>query len=144
MDNSENPGRGRQFEAIVAVWLHKQGIQVRPDFTIDVGANEERKPHRFDLGSADPPVLVECKCHTWTSGGNAPSAKLTVWNEAMHYFACSPELYRKMLVVSLDLRREQSLGEHYVKRYGHLIPRGVEIWEYDGSRFNAVQLYPRP
>lgn len=44
-----------------------------------------KKKHSFDLGCKDKKI-VECKSHKWTSGGNIPSAKLNVWNEAMYYF----------------------------------------------------------
>ena len=94
--------------------------------------------HKFDLGSESPPVLVECKAHTWTSGGNSPSAKLTVWNEAMHYFQCAPKGYRKILFVLRDERNAETLAEHYLRRYGHLVPDDVEVWEYNMSTGDAL------
>ncbi|WP_201087274.1 hypothetical protein [Serratia plymuthica] len=54
-----------------------------------------KKSHRFDLGCAEQKILVECKSHRWTIGNNIPSAKLTVWNEAMFYFYSAPAEYRK-------------------------------------------------
>jgi hypothetical protein len=87
--------------------------------------------HRFDLGSENPPVLVECKSHTWTQGGNMPSAKMTVWNEAMYYFHVAPAIYRKIFFVLKHSRREQSLASYYLKTHGHLVPEGVELWEFD-------------
>ena len=60
-----------------------------------------------------------------------PSAKLTVWNEAMYYFAVAPTQYRKILFVLKSIRGSESLAQHYIKRYEHLIPPGVELWEYD-------------
>lgn len=47
-------------------------------------------------------IVIECKSHTWTSGDNVPSAKLTVWNEAMYYFSLTPSEFRKVLVVKRD------------------------------------------
>ena len=90
-------------------------------------------PARF-LGSGDPPVLVECKSHTWTGGGNVPGAKLTSWNEAMLYFLVAPDCYRKVLFVLRDFseRRNETLAEYYVRTYAHVIPDDVEVLEYDG------------
>ena len=70
-----------------------------------------------------------CLLSTWTGGGNAPSAKLSVWNEAMLYFMVAPPHYRKILVALDDRRGLELLAAHYVKRFAHLVPTGVEIWE---------------
>jgi len=43
----------------------------------------------------------------------------------------APSHYRKMLVMLRHLRGEVSLAAHYVRNQGHLIPEGVEVWEYD-------------
>ena len=72
-------------------------------------------------GSESPPVLVECESHTWTQGGNMPSAKMTVWNEAMYYFHVAPPSYRKILFVLKHFRKEQSLAAYYLKEHGHLV-----------------------
>ena len=61
------------------------------------------------------------------------SAKITVWNEAMYYFAIAPPSYRKIFFVLRDVRAKtgESLAEYYVRTYRHLIPSDVEVWEYD-------------
>ena len=61
-----------------------------------------------------------------------PSAKLTVWNEAMFYFHLAPTHYRKMFFVLLHKheKRKESLAEYYLRLYAHLIPKDVEIWEF--------------
>ena len=71
------------------------------------------------------PVLVECKSHTWTQSGKVPSAKMTVWNEAMYLFLLAPKRFRKVLFVLRDFNegRGESLAEYYVRNYSHLIPR---------------------
>jgi hypothetical protein len=107
---------------------------------VPVGVGEAKKPHRFDLGSENPPVLVECKSHTWTQGGNMPSAKMTVWNEAIYYFQVAPDPYRKIFFVLKHTRREQSLAAYYLKTHGHLVPAGVERWEYDLESSTAERL----
>jgi hypothetical protein len=131
MANADNPRTGAEFERLVQAFFAGQGLSLVPKLGVPVGIGTAKKVHRFDLGSETPPVLVECKCHVWTEGGNAPSAKLTVWNEAMLYFACAPEKYRKIMVVQRSLRGLESLAEHYLKRYRHLVPTRVEIWEFD-------------
>ena len=124
---------GRDFESAAMQVLATKGIHVRANFVVSVGAAETRKQHCFDLGSEAPPVLVECKSHRWTSGSNVPSAKLTVWNEAMYYFHCAPSAYRKILFVLRDIwsSNGESLAEYYIRTYSHLIPTGIEIWEFD-------------
>src|SRR4051812_168812 len=113
---------GSDFEAIAATFFSKQGIHLKKGFSALVGAGAASKHRRFDLGSDDPPILVECKSHRWTQGNNVPSAKMTVWNEAMYYFFIAPKQYRKILFVLKDTRREISLASYYMKNFGHLIP----------------------
>lgn len=130
---------GREFEAIAERILRDAGIAVSPNFPVDVGVAMAKKPHKFDLGADSPPVLVECKSHRWTSGGNVPSAKITVWNEAMYYFSCAPSSYRKIFFVLRDERAKtgETLVSYYLRTYGHLIPGDIEIWEYDASKDEA-------
>ena len=99
-----------------------------------------KKAHRFDLGNEC--VLVECKTHKWTKGDNVPSAKMTVWNEAMYYFALAPKNYKKIFFVLRDFseKRGCTLAEYYIATYSHLIPEDVEIWEYDQKRDEAKML----
>ena len=143
MANSDNPKKGALFEAAVCRFLAEQGIRVRKNFPVDIGVDSLKRPHKFDLGSDSPKLVVECKSHSWTEGGNAPSAKLAVWNEAMYYFSLVPDDYRKMLFVLLsrfDPERE-TLLTYYVRRFGHLIPFGLEIWEFDGDSQTAKCFY---
>ena len=124
---------GSEFEQLAIKALAEEGIQVEKGFSIDLGVSDIKKPHKFDLGSAAPPLLVECKSHRWTASGNVPSAKMTVWNEAMYYFACVSEEFRRILFVLHDIRptSSETLAQYYIRTYRHLIPPGVEIWEYD-------------
>jgi hypothetical protein len=91
---TSNTHAGNDFEGAARDFFGKQGIVLTKNFSVLVGISEAKKPHRFDLGSESPPVLVECKSHTWTQGGNMPNAK-TVWNEAMYYFHVAPDAYQK-------------------------------------------------
>jgi len=140
--NSDNPKTGAEFERTAQRVLSAHGLMLSHDFTVRVAAGSHAGQHKFDLGSHCPPVLVECKAHTWTSGGNSPSAKLTVWNEAMHYFQCAPAGYRKIFFVLHDDRRGESLAAHYLKRYAHLVPDDVEIWEYRPAVGDAIVIHP--
>ena len=107
---------------------------------LGVSSKTSKKERKFDLGSANPPLLVECKSHRWTSGGNVPSAKITVWHEAMYYFSLAPKEFRKVLFVLRDFsdKRGETLAEYYIRNHGHLIPDDVEILEYDGKMANSL------
>lgn len=125
---------GRAFETEAQRYFQgERGISLRKDYPVKVGApGRDKKEKKFDLGSDDPPVLVECKSHRWTTGGNVPSAKMTVWNEAMYYFSLAPARYERILFVLRDYSEKhgESLAEYYRRTHGHLIPDGVEILEY--------------
>ena len=90
-------------------------------------------------------MLVECKDRKWLKGGKRPSATISAFNEAMLLFYLAPKGYRKILFLRRDYSPEnkESLAEYYVKSDGHLIPNGVEVWEYDDSKSLAAQVYPK-
>ncbi|MCG7333698.1 hypothetical protein MHZ95_00235 [Sporosarcina sp. ACRSM] len=127
---------GRDFEVIAYAHFIDLGYDIIKDVGLSVG-HERKKNHRFDLGTplnAEEKIIIECKSHRWTRpSDNVPSAKLTVWNETMNYFHLAPEGYRKILFVLRDfsVKRNETLGEYYIRTYGHLIPKDVEIMEYD-------------
>lgn len=60
-----------------------------------------------------------------------PSAKMTVWNEAMYYFHIAPRRFRKIMFVLKHHKADLSLASYYLRTYGHLIPDDVELWEFD-------------
>lgn len=130
-----NAHAGREFEADAHEYFYRvEGLQLAPSLSIDLGvAGVKRKAHRFDLGSHQPAILVECKSHNWTVTGNMPSAKVTVWNEAMYYFHLAPATFRKILFVLESRHPQQSktLAEYYTHINGHLIPNDVSIFEYN-------------
>ncbi|MDA0994933.1 MAG: hypothetical protein O3A13_15040 [Proteobacteria bacterium] len=132
-DAISNAHVGREFERRAIEAFADAGISLRSDFSVKVGVSDLKKTHKFDLGSEEPPVIVECKSHRWTKGSNVPSAKMTVWNEAMYYFSFAPSQYRKILFVLRDTRATtgETLSQYYIRTYSHLIPHRVEIWEYD-------------
>lgn len=125
---------GAAFEKVALEYFRKMGIVLTPKFSLSIGV-KEKKEHCFDLGSSSPPVLVECKSHRWTEGAKVPSAKMTVWNEAMLYFQLAPPSFRKILFVLHDKRPGggESLVSYYRRTYAHLIPEDVEFLEFDES-----------
>jgi hypothetical protein len=128
-----NAHAGREFEELALTYFAKQeGLRLVPSLVVPLG-HGHKKEHRFDLGSIDPAVLVECKSHNWTVTGNMPSAKITVWNEAMYYFHLAPAHFRKILFVveARHMRQRETLAEYYVRINGHLIPEGVSIVEFN-------------
>ena len=133
---------GSDFETAAQVWFVNEGVRLQRNYGVEVGLFK-KKGRKFDLGSSEPPVLVECKSHKWTSGGNAPSAKITVWNESMYYFLLAPPGFRKFLFVLRDVseKRGESLAEYYVRNHSHLIPNDVEILEYDVSNMTVAVSY---
>ena len=143
--SASNAYVGRDFEKAAQEYFGQQGITLRKGHGVQIGFSGKRE-HKFDLGVDEPPVLVECKAHTWTASDNIPSAKITVWNEAMLYFSLAPSDCRKILFVLWDWseKRGESLAQYYVRTHGHLIPDDVEIWEYDESTSSAVKLRPTP
>lgn len=141
--SASNTQVGNTFEGLVGQYFSQIGIPLASDFSLPVGVATIKKQHAFDLGSSQSKIIVECKSHTWTSGGNTPSAKMTTWNEAMYYFLAAPREYRKILVVLRDFspKRAQTLATYYIRTYNHMIPPGVEIWEYDMKTMSASRIY---
>ena len=129
---------GREFEIKAREFFAQQDIMLSPNFALAIGVNGKR-PHKFDLGDQHRKVIVECKSHKWTEGGNTPSAKMRGWNEAMYLFYAAPSEYRKVLFVLRDYShsKKQTLAEYYVRTNPHLIPPEVEIWEYDETTRTA-------
>ena len=134
---------GRDFEAEAKAFFARQGLRLTPAMAVQIGLTGQ-KVHNFDLGDAKTRVLVECKAHTWTEGGNVPSAKLTAWNQAMFFFHVAPADYRKILFVLRDFskKRNQTLAEYYVRTNSHLIPDDVEIWEFDEHQKRGKRIQP--
>lgn len=142
LGSKSNAHAGRDFEHAALDFFNSEGLPLKFDIKIPVGIASTKKPHSFDLGCLDKKVIVECKSHKWTSGGNVPSAKLTVWNEAMYYFFAAPKGYRKIMFVLRDFseKRGETLAEYYLRTYRHLIPNDVEFWEYDEASSTAAKI----
>ncbi|WP_345984408.1 hypothetical protein WCX49_07140 [Sulfurimonas sp. HSL-1656] len=142
IEAKSNTHAGKDFEIAAQVFFEEKGIPLYQNVKVPIGIRTTKKEHAFDLGSIEERTLVECKSHKWTRGGNVPSAKLTIWNEAMYYFLAAPDGYRKIMFVLRDYneKRDETLAEYYLKKYRHLIPVDVEFWEYDEATKKAKQL----
>lgn len=145
IDSISNSHAGAEFENAIAKYWERDLIDLERNFKLEIGQfGRNPKLRAFDLGSSNPKIVVECKSHRWTSGGNSPSAKLTVWNESMYYFSLVPKEYRKIFCVLYDVRslrgKVESLAQYYVRLYAHLIPSDVEVWEFESTGSNAKQL----
>ena len=68
---------------------------------------------------------------------------MAVLNEAMYYFVAAPADYRKVLFILKSVRNGETLGQHYLRRFEHLIPQDVEIWEYDPATETAILIRRR-
>jgi hypothetical protein len=143
-DSTSNAQVGRDFESKAKCLLEKELKYVlQLNFSVKIGINGKlKKPHRFDFGSEDEKVIIECKSHTWTESGNVPSAKMATWNQAMYFFLAAPKGLRKIMFVlrAYNQKRKESLAEYYIKTYSHLIPEDVEIWEYDEEGNSAHKM----
>ena len=63
---SSNSQVGKEFEQNIQRYLwDTQGLRLTFSFKLSLGLSRKRV-RRFDLGSDNPPVLVECKSFTWT------------------------------------------------------------------------------
>lgn len=132
---------GADFERVALEYFAKQNVALSRNFSVEIGLCK-KKAHCFDLGASKEKILVECKSHRWTTGAKVPSAKMTVWNEAMYYFHLAPADYRKYLFVLYHKRNEsgESLLSYYKRTYSHLIPEGVEFMEWDEDTGNIVKI----
>src|SRR3954469_12165199 len=97
--SKSNAHVGAAFEEVARAYFLEKRMILDRNHTLEVGISGKRKRHNFDLGSFECQTIVECKSHTWTEGDKVPSAKLTVWNEAMYYFHLAPANYKKILFV---------------------------------------------
>jgi hypothetical protein len=138
---------GDQLENFVKEWFENCGLSLKKSYPLKLGCSSkaEKITHNFDLGSEHHKVIVECKAHRWTRTGKMPSAKLSVWNEAMYYFYLAPKEYRKIFVVLNDKRTttEETLLEYFQRNKGHFIPDDVEVYEFDLSNNTFIGNTPQ-
>ena len=141
VDALSNAHVGAAFEEVALKLFIGTIPDLRRGFSITIGVYAQ-KEHSFDLGSATAKTIIECKSHTWTAGGNVPSAKLTTWDQAMLYFFLAPRSYRKIMFVKRDFspKKGESLCSYYLRTHPHLIPDEVEFWEADEDTGEAARV----
>src|SRR5260370_13568834 len=113
-----NAHAGREFEEAAQLFFAETGVALQPGFSVLLGGRE-KKSHKFDLGSETPPILVECKSYTWTSGGNSPSAKIRALNELLLLFSFAPAHYPKIPFVFKHLRGDVRFAAQLLQTQGH-------------------------
>ena len=131
MSNSDNPRIGKEFQQHVHRLLSSYfGNTFTLEYPIAIGNSP--KAHRFDIVSEDCKTVVECKCYTWTSTGNIPSAKMMGLNEAVFYMSYLPSETLKIIAIrkSIHPTKTETLAEYYNRINGHLLS-GIRILEID-------------
>jgi len=127
---NSNSQVGANFENIAYEYFtKKEDIILEKNYEIKLGL-EIKKKHKFDFGNEN--IIIECKSHIWTNGKNVPSAKMSVWNEAMFYFNLAPKKYKKIFFVLMDYsqKRCKTLLQYYIENYYQFIPKDVIFYEY--------------
>ena len=135
--NSENPRRGKEFQALAASILSEYwGVQFEMEVSFPIG--DPPKKHRFDLASQDRTYVGESKNYTWTVSGNMPSAKMAFVNEAVFYLSHLPSGINRFVVMPRDIRPKngEPLADYYHRTYRHLLG-GVQIVEIDVETYQV-------
>ena len=137
-----NAHAGRDFEKLCGTFFESLCLDLTAGFGVPIGYSA-KKIHKFDFGSKKPAVLMECRSNTWTEGGKSPSAKIRGINETMLHFHLASKRYRKMLVMLKHAHptRSITLAAYYISTQRHLIPNGVEIWEFDLDTLKGGRLH---
>ena len=143
-NSKSNASEGKKFELHVLDFFNtKHNLKLQENAKVDIGISTSvsKKLKAFDLGRPGE-IVVECKSHNWTEGKNAPSAKMSTWNEAMYLFSLVPKGHRKIFAVEKfhSQKRNQTLAQYYLQTHGHLIPDDVEIWEFETETNTALRL----
>ena len=131
----------QQFRAMVFDYFEHKGIGLKRGLTLNIGAASFKRPHVFDFGSETHRLIIECKSNSWAKDGTVPRSKLMTYNAIMYYFLLAPVDFRKLLALRRVVRTGQTLGQYYVLHYRHLIPYGVELWEFEQDTGLGFCLY---
>lgn len=142
-NSKSNAQVGKDFEKLVRNLLSEEFPSLEKNVSFEIGF-EQKKSHKFDLGSIEQKIIIECKSHTWTESNKVPSAKMTTWDQTLLYFSLAPNDLKKIFVVKKDMnsRTNESLCEYYLRTHNHLIPSGVEFRELDEESKILSITYP--
>lgn len=126
---SSNTQAGKDFENKIYTFLANHKLFLDKQKKVVIGINAKRE-HAFDFGNDS--ILVECKSQIWTESGNAPSAKIKNWSDAMFSFYLSPKRYKKLFFVEMSYNQKycKTLLEYFIEHYFYLIPSDVILIDY--------------
>ena len=129
--NSDNPKVGKEFEKVTQEWAELYfDCEFDREKPVEIGYPP--KPHKFDLVSKDESIVIECKCYTWTEGGNVPSAKLATLDEAILYMRNIARPAKKIIAMRLarNEKKQITLAEYFCDKKGHLLD-DISVCELD-------------
>jgi hypothetical protein len=144
-ENSRNPAKGREFEA-----LCKELLEAYYRNAFETRAKRIGKPpteHKFDLVSADWKYAAECKCYAWTKGNNIPSAKRAMLNEAILHLSLLPKKIEKFIILPKATRstHEETLAHYFARLHRHLLkPFSIQVLEVDVNRRKMTKVILKP
>ena len=127
--NSQNPKVGKIFQSKVKTVVEKYfGCVFDEEQSVLIG--NPPTPHKFDLVSTNNEIIIECKCYTWTEGGNVPSAKLATLDEAILYMRNVSFSAKKIIAIKQAYNHNNTitLAQYFCDKKGHLLD-DVEVWE---------------
>lgn len=115
-------------------------------FELEAGTNlvrevslrlDDGQTHRFDLGSQDESVLIECKSYTFTVGGKEPAAKINHAKTDAQLLKGS-RATRKIIVFDDDVHpKKGSLAELFARRNSSWLA-DVEVWRHWQGKFERI------
>lgn len=120
----------RQLREQVKRWyLAEKGVFLSHPVTLPIGILSKQQCS-FDLGSDD--VLIACQVQQWTKRDAVPRDAFVRWSGILYRFSLAPGYCRKILAVAASRNQAgESLARVFVVSHGHLIPPGVEIWQFE-------------
>ena len=133
--------KGIQFEISVSKYLEANNSIVTKQYPVNICINSRiSKVHKYDFGNNE--IVVECKDYNWTKGHNYANSKISGINEVMLLFLGTPPKYTKKLFLRLTdkigVNNPETIFEYYIRKYQHLIPSGIEIYELDPITMTVI------
>ena len=123
------------FQLVAREYFEKQlGVQLESEKSVRL---DDGQIHRFDLGSKEADVLIECKSYTFTETGNEPAAKLNHAKTDAQLLRAS-HASRKIIVFDDDLHpKKGSLAKLFARRNSAWLT-DVEVWRHWQGSFECV------
>ena len=133
--SKESTVQGDRFEQLVRGVLAKRGLRLARHHPVDVGVARQKREHKFDLGSDELRLLVECKGHEWPKQNGQLTTKFHAWKSDICFLQAAPDSYRKVFAVLHAERNGRTMLGVFLDRCGHLVTDDIEICEiaWDGT-----------